>query len=115
MPQLLQGRKARDLSKACRPALLASFSCLLLMAFTGATYGATIRWTVTGNPTEVIISGRSEVSGSITLIVDDPALNGGGSVTTGNGGGGPDQLAITYGPSPNGPAVQIPESSTSGS
>jgi hypothetical protein len=87
-----------NLSKACKLALLASFSCLLLMVFSGAAYSATVHWTVTGNATEVITTGRSEVAGSVTLIVDDPALAfPGASVLSGTPAGGVTQLGITYG------------------
>jgi len=82
-----------NLSKACRLALLASFSCLLL---TGAMYADTVVWNVSGNPTEVIYTGRSEVSGSITLTVVNPEISNGGFVVTGNPNHGPSQLQISY-------------------
>jgi hypothetical protein len=79
------------LSKAGKLALLAGLMCLLLMVFSGASYGA-IRWEVVSAPTEVINSGRSEVLGSITLTVEP----GQGTVSTGNVAGGPAQIGILY-------------------
>jgi len=79
------------LSKAGRVSLLAALLCLLLVCFTGASYGA-IRWDVYPSPTEVINSGRSEVLGSITLVVQQ----GQGTVVTGNNLGGPTQIGILY-------------------
>jgi len=112
------------LSKAGKSLLLVGLSCLLLMVFTGASYAqvvhlSTVHWTVTGNPTEVINTGRSEVSGSITLTVDDPGLVPTQGVPdpfvlTGNPLLGYSVLSITYGPNPNGPAIQIDNNTDTG-
>lgn len=82
------------LSKAGKLTLLAGLLCLLLMGFTGASYGQTrsIRWDVFASPTEVITTGRSEVLGSISFFVQV----GQGTVVTGNSLGGPTQIGITY-------------------
>jgi len=79
------------LSKAGRLSLLAGLLCLLLMGFTGAA-NAVIRWDVYPSPTEVINSGRSEVLGSVTLVVQPNQT----SPTTGNISGGPTQIGILY-------------------
>jgi len=79
------------LSKASKLTLLAGLLCLLLMGFTGASYGS-IRWDVYSSPTEVITTGRSEVLGSISFYVQ----SGQGTVVTGNVLGGPTQLGIWY-------------------
>jgi hypothetical protein len=83
------------LSKAGKLTLLAGLLCLLLMGFTGASYGQvrSIRWDVFPSPTEVITTGRSEVLGSISFYVQI----GQGPVVTGNALGGPTQIGITYG------------------
>lgn len=62
------------LSKARRYSLLAGLLCLLLVAFTGASYGQGVQWDVLPSPTEVINTGRSEVLGSITLVVRQPGV-----------------------------------------
>jgi len=82
------------LSKAGKITLLAGLLCLLLMGFTGASYGQvrSIRWDVFPSPTEVITTGRSEVLGSVSFYVQ----NGQGTVVTGNSLGGPTQIGITY-------------------
>lgn len=82
------------LSKAGKITLLAGLLCLLLMGFTGASYGQvrSIRWDVFPSPTEVITTGRAEVLGSVSFYVQ----NGQGTVVTGNSLGGPTQIGITY-------------------
>jgi hypothetical protein len=89
------------LSKAGKLSLLAGLLCLLLMGFAGASYGA-VRFDVVPSPTEVINTGRSEVLGSINLIVAS-------SGTTGTAAGGVSQIGIIY---QNG--VQIDNNTTSG-
>lgn len=79
------------LSKAGRLSLLAGLLCLLLMGFTGAA-NAVIRWDVYPSPTEVINSGRSEVLGSVTMVVQPNQTD----PTTGNVSGGPTQIGILY-------------------
>jgi hypothetical protein len=84
------------LSKAGKLTLLAGLLCLLLMGFTGTSYGQvgrSIKWDVFPSPTEVITTGRSEVLGSISFYVQF----GVGTVVTGNALGGPTQIGITYG------------------
>jgi len=83
------------LSKASRLPLLAALLCLLLMGFTGAA-NAVIRWDVFPSPTEVINTGRSEVLGSVTLVVSNNQLGGALTVQTGNILGGPTQIGILY-------------------
>jgi len=78
------------LSKAGRLSLLAGLFCLLLMGFTGAA-NAVIRWDVFPSPTEVINSGRSEVLGSITLVVQQ---NQPAPIISGNALGGATQIGV---------------------
>jgi len=80
------------LSKAGRLSLLAGLLCLLLMGFTGAA-NAVIRWDVFPSPTEVINTGRSEVLGSVTLVVNSSNT---APIFTGNVAGGPTQIGILY-------------------
>jgi len=75
--------------KASRLPVLAGLLCLLLVGFAGTSYGV-VRFDVVPSPTEVITTGRSEVLGSINLIV-----NGAGNVT-GTSQGGAAQLGIIY-------------------
>jgi hypothetical protein len=91
-------------SKASRLPVLAGILCLLLMGFAGASYGA-IRFDVIGSPTEVINTGRSEVTGSVTLYVKGP-----GPHLSGTANGGSAQIALTY----TDPAMQIDNTTTSG-
>jgi len=80
-------------SKASRTSVLAALSCLLLMGFAGASYGA-ISFNVRSSPTEVINTGLSEVTGSINLVVASvtaPAENIAGTST-----GGDAQIGISY-------------------
>lgn len=88
--------------KSSRLLVLAGF-CLLLMGFVGTSYGA-VRFDVTPSPTEVINTGRSEVLGSVRLIV-----RGTGNVT-GTSLGGDTQIAFIY----TNPAVQVDNTATSG-
>jgi hypothetical protein len=76
------------LSKAGKLSLLAGLLCLLLMGFAGASYGA-VRFDVVPSPTEVINTGRSEVLGSVNLIVESAGITG-----TQNGGWA--QIGIIY-------------------
>jgi len=62
------------------------------MGFTGAA-NAVIRWDVFPSPTEVINSGRSEVLGSVTLVVQPNQIV---PIVTGNSLGGPTQIGIIY-------------------
>jgi len=73
------------------------------MGFAGASY-ASVRFDVVGSPTEVINTGRSEVTGSVNLIV-----RGTGNVT-GTSTGGSTQIAFLY----TNPAMQIDNTTTSG-
>ncbi len=76
------------LSKAGKLSLLAGLMCLLLMGFAGASYGA-VRFDVVPSPTEVINTGRAEVTGSINLVVFSTGL-------TGTQTGGWAQIGIIY-------------------
>jgi len=89
--------------KASRLPVLAGLLCLLLMGFAGASYGA-VRFDVIPSPTEVITTGRSEVLGSINLVV-----RGTGNVT-GTALSGAAQIGIIY----NNPAVQIDNTTSTG-
>ncbi len=91
------------LLKASRMPLLAGLLCLLLLGFAGASYGA-VRFDVVSSPTEVINTGRSEVTGSVNLIV-----RGAGNVT-GTSLGGNTQIGFIY----TNPAMQIDNTTTSG-
>src|SRR4030095_3136500 len=100
--QLLR-RKRMTFFKASRLPVLAGLLCLLLMGFAGASYGA-VRFDVVGSPTEVINTGRSEVVGSINLIV-----RGTGNLT-GTSTAGCNQIGIIY----TNPAMQIDNTRTTG-
>ena len=89
--------------KASRLPVFAGLLCLLLMGFAGASYGA-VRFDVVGSPTEVINTGRSEVVGSINLIV-----RGTGNIT-GTSTAGCNQIGIIY----TNPAMQIDNTRTTG-
>jgi len=80
------------LSKTGRITLLAGLLCLLLMGFSGAA-NAVIRWDVFASASEVAMSGRSEVLGSITLVVN---ANNQFPAITGNTGGGPSQIGFFF-------------------
>jgi len=82
--------------KSSRKPVLAGLLCLLLLGFAGASYGA-VRFDVIPSPTEVINTGRSEVLGSIHMIV-----KGTGNVS-GSSLGGAAQIGVIY----NNPALQI--------
>lgn len=82
--------------KASRLPVLAGVLCLLLVGFAGVSYGA-VRFDVVPSPTEVINTGRSEVLGSVNLIV-----RGTGNVT-GTAAGGFTQIGLIY----TNPAMQI--------
>src|SRR2546426_18677 len=87
---------------ARRLPVLAGLLCLLLMGFAGASYGA-VRYDVIGSPTEVINTGRSEVTGSVTLTVSTTGV-------TGTSTGGFAQLGFIY----TNPAMQIDNTTTTG-
>jgi hypothetical protein len=89
--------------KSSRKPVLAGLLCLLLLGFAGASYGA-VRYDVIPSPTEVINTGRSEVLGSIHMIV-----KGVGNVT-GSSLGGAAQIGIIY----NNPALQIDNTTATG-
>jgi hypothetical protein len=76
---------------------------VLLMGFAGATFGA-VRFDVVPSPTEVVNTGRSEVTGSVNLIV-----RGAGNVT-GTSQGGATQIGLIY----TNPAMQIDNTTASG-
>lgn len=76
---------------------------VLLFGLAGASFGA-VRWDVVPSPTEVVNTGRSEVTGSVNLIV-----NGTGNVT-GTASGGPAQIGLIY----TNPAMQIDNLSAAG-
>lgn len=90
------------LFKASRLPLLAGLLCLLLLGFAGTSYGV-VRWDVIGSPTEVINTGRSEVTGSINLSVV-------GTGTTGTVLGGDVQIGLIY----TNPSMQIDNTVTTG-
>jgi len=90
-------------SKASRLPVLAGLLCLLLMGFAGASYGA-VRFDVVPSPTEVINTARSDVTGSINLVVF-----GTGNVT-GTANGGDAQIGVIY----TNPAMQVDNTTTSG-
>lgn len=83
--------------------VLAGLLCLLLMGFAGTSYGS-VRWDVVASPTEVLNTGRSEVTGSINLFV-----RGSGNIT-GTATGGAVQIGALY----TNPAMQIDNTTTSG-
>src|SRR5213594_2423387 len=87
---------------ARRLPVLAGLVCLLLMGFAGASYGA-VRYDVIGSPTEVINTGRSEVTGSVTLTVNAAGV-------TGTSAGGFAQIGFIY----TNPAMQIDNTTTTG-
>ncbi len=80
-----------------------SILLVLLPALAGAAQAA-VRFDVYGSPTEVINTGRSEVLGSINLIV-----RGSGSLT-GTSSGGPAQIGFIF----DHPALQIDNNTSSG-
>jgi len=82
---------------------MAGLFCLLLMGFAGASY-ASVRFDTVGSPTEVINTGRSEVTGAVSLIV-----RGTGNVT-GTSTGGSTQIAFLY----TNPAMQIDNTTATG-
>jgi len=88
---------------ARRWSVIAGLFCLLLMGFAGATYAA-VRFDVVQSPTEVINTGRSEVTGSVKLIV-----RGTGNVT-GTSTGGSAQIAFLY----SNPSMQIDNTESTG-
>jgi hypothetical protein len=89
--------------KASRVPVMAACFCLMLVGFAGASYGS-VRFDVVGSPTEVINTGRSEVVGSVNLIV-----RGAGNLT-GTSTGGCNQIGIIY----TNPAMQIDNTITTG-
>jgi hypothetical protein len=89
--------------KASRLPVMAVCFCLMLVGFAGASYGA-VRFDVVGSPTEVINTGRSEVVGSVNLIV-----RGAGNVT-GTSTGGCNQIGVIY----TNPAMQVDNTTASG-
>jgi hypothetical protein len=84
--------------------MLAGLLCLLLVGFAATSYG-TVRWDVVGSPTEVINYGRSEVLGSVTMVVNPTGPN-----VTGTTGGGDAQIGFIF----TNPAVQIDNTTASG-
>src|SRR5262245_55192168 len=101
-PNLLR-RKRMTVLNARKLPVLAGLLCLLLMGFAGASYGA-VRFDVVQSPTEVVNTGRSEVTGSVTFNV---AQNGG---ITGTATGGQAQIGLIY----TNPAMQIDNTTTTG-
>jgi hypothetical protein len=91
------------LLKASRMPLLAGLLCVLLLGFAGASYGA-VRFDVVPSPTEVVNTGRSEVTGSVNLIV-----RGTGNVT-GTQQLGHTQIGLIY----TNPAMQIDNTTSTG-
>lgn len=89
--------------KKYRLLILLPCSALLLTAWANSGFSA-IRFDVIGSPTEAINTGRSEVLGSITLVV-----LGAGNVT-GTSGGGATLISIAF----TNPAVQIDNSALTG-
>jgi hypothetical protein len=78
-----------------------------MVGFAGTSYGqlgTSVRWDVVPAPTEVVNTGRSEVTGSINLFV-----RGDGQIT-GTAAGGSAQIGIIY----TNPAMQIDNTTTSG-
>jgi hypothetical protein len=82
--------------------LMAGLLCLLLLGFAGASYGA-VRWDVVPSPTEVVNTGRSEVTGSVNMIVR-------GTGVTGTAAGGDVQIGLIY----TNPSMQIDNTITTG-
>ncbi len=89
---------------ARRLPVIAGLFCLVFVAFAGASYG-TVTFNAIPSPTEVINTGRAEVTGSINLSV-----TGSGSHLTGTSTGGCTQIGIVY----TNPAMQIDNTETSG-
>ncbi len=75
--------------KSSRKPVLAGLFALLLLGFAGASFGA-IRFDVIPSPTEVINTGRSEVLGSINMVVRGTGNLSGSSLN------GPAQIGIIY-------------------
>lgn len=90
------------LLKAGRTPMLAGLLCVLLLGFAATSYGV-VRWDVVGSPTEVINTGRSEVTGGVKLIAHE-------SGTTGTSLGGAVQIGLIY----DNPAMQIDNLPASG-
>ena len=84
--------------------MIAGLFCLVFVAFAGASYG-TVTFNAIPSPTEVINTGRAEVTGSINLSV-----TGAGPHLTGTSTGGCTQIGIVY----TNPAMQIDNTETSG-
>ncbi len=89
---------------ARRLPVIAGLFCLVFVAFAGASYG-TVTFNAIPSPTEVINTGRAEVTGSINLSV-----TGSGPHLTGTSTGGCTQIGIVY----TNPAMQIDNTETSG-
>jgi len=79
--------------KSSRKPLLAGLFALLLLGCAGTSFGA-IRFDVFASPTEVIDTGRSEVLGSINMIVR------GSDALSGTSQGGAVQIGIIYNDGP---------------
>jgi hypothetical protein len=77
------------ISKSSRLPLLAGLLCLLLLGF-ASTSNAVVRFDTVASPTEVINTGRSEVTGTVNLIV-----RGTGNIT-GTSLGGNVQIGLIY-------------------
>jgi hypothetical protein len=93
----------RDPSTACRIYRLALLLVAAVAALSAPSWGA-VRFDVFGSPTEVASTGRSEVTGTITLAVR------GTNNVTGNSTGGPTQIGLIY----TNPAMQIDNTLASG-
>lgn len=87
---------------------VAGLLCVLLLGFAGASNGQTpttgVRWDVAQSPTEVINTGRSEVTGSVTLFAHDTGA------VTGTSTGGDTQIALVY----DQPSMQIDNTTSTG-
>jgi hypothetical protein len=92
-------------SKAGRLPVLAAVLCVLLMGFAATSYGA-VTFNVPPSPTEVINTGLSEVTGSISLFVT------GENNITGTSNGGDAQIGILY--NSNGTYMPIDNTTTTG-
>ncbi len=86
----------------CRNSFL--FAAVATLVGLGSPVFGAVRFDVIGSPTEVINTGRSEVLGSINLVV-----RGSGNVT-GTATGGASQIGILF----SNPGLQIDNTSTSG-
>jgi hypothetical protein len=75
---------------------------LLMLALGGLSFGA-VRFDVVGSPTEVVSTGRSEVLGSVNMVVRAAAV-------TGTSAGGATQIGLIL----SGPATQIDNTGSSG-